>query len=144
MNEKGGSGSTQKKSCLPRPVARLPCSRSSSTPHPHNQFCQDPPTPFGRGDSRTWDLLWVLLGISFTFSTGFWFYIHFLHSEDAKFGISVYFCMILLISDTIFSGRVQSRTGFFNQLYRAPFGSNFSEFFMIRKVLLVVDDFLDN
>ncbi len=75
---------------------------------------------------------------------GFGFYIHFLHSEDAKFGISVYFCMILLISDTIFSGRVQSRTGFFNQLYRAPFGSNFSEFFMIRKVLLVVDDFLDN
>ena len=63
--------SLAQKSCLPRPVARLPCSRSSSTPHPHNRFCQDPPTPFGRGNSRTWDPLGNLLGISFTLARGF-------------------------------------------------------------------------
>ncbi len=36
----------------------FPCSRSSSAPLPHIQALPDSrPSPFGRGDSRTWDLI---------------------------------------------------------------------------------------
>ena len=86
----------------------------------------------------------ITVGHFFTLARGFSFTLASHSRKTPNLWISVYFCKILLMSDTIFSGRVQSRTGFFNQLYSAPFGSNFSEFFMIRNFLLVVDDFLDS
>ena len=50
----------------------------------------------------------------------------------------------MLISFTIFSGKVQSSAGCFSQLYNIPFGLNFSEFSIFLNVLTVVDDFLES
>ncbi len=63
-------------------------------------------------------------------------------NKSPKSGLKlIYFSNNLAISLIIFSGRVQSNTGFFSQSSIAPFGSYFSDSKTFAMVSAVVDDF---
>jgi hypothetical protein len=117
----------------PAYLVRPPFSRTRGRlprPFPISKFCQIPAlSPFGRGNSRTWDPIvgyfWgfharVISSLSITDY----------RKEDAKMWDLFYFSFSnsILISFTIFSGKVQSSAGCFSQLYNIPLGLIFLSF----------------